>query len=414
MRTPLQITTEKPWRLLIFLALTVLLCNCGISQESARKELAKLGKDFSPASFIECVGNGDKQAVRLFIEAGMDVNAPIAQGGTALAIAAVKGNPELVKMLLDKGANPNAAMTSGTSKGVTPLMAAVAGGHLEVVKLLLAKGAKINSKDDHGLAALDYAKAKNNPDILSTLWEHGAPFVTDATLAKLMEQFRLDLHAKAARGMSAGESPDGCRKFVAEQLLIFQQEQRFTTNQLVEARVCAFRTVSGVVEKSAMEERINAAGAVGSNEKNLATIKSFVEFLKELQSDPSVQGGSLLMAAQMDEAGIVKWLLDQRADVNAKDEQGFTPLMWAALKGHVTTIQVLLGASADVNSKDRTGWTATMWAASQGRTDALKMLLSKRPDLNALNNEGKTAVMIAKVMNQTAAVVLLKDAGAKE
>jgi FOG: Ankyrin repeat len=233
-------------------------------------------------------------------------------------------------------------------------------------------------------------------------------------MSKMLDQFRRDLHGKAVRSMIAGESPDGARKFIAEQLLSFENEQRFTTNQLIEARVCAFRTVSSAVEKFAMEESINASGAIGGNEQNRETIKAFTEFLMELQSDPVVQAGALMVAAEMGEAGIVKWLLAQGAKADARDDRGFTPLIWAALKGQQNTVQVLLDADADVNAQDHDGWTATMWAASQGQVDALKMILSKIRDVNAVNNDGKTALAIATAMNQAAVVVVLKEAGAKE
>jgi ankyrin repeat protein len=278
----------------------------------------------------------------------------------------------------------------------------------------LDKGAKVNLKDEQGLTALDYAKAQTNLDILNVLWDHGAAFVTDAALAKILEQFRFDLHAKAARSMIAHESPDSCRKFIAEQLLNFQSEQRFTTNQLVEARVCAFRTVSDVVEKSAMEESINASGAVGTSVQNQETIKAFSDFLRELQRDPPVQSKALISAAEIGESGIVKWLLDQHADADAKDDQGITPLMWAALKGSGPTVKILLDAGANVNATDYNGWSATMWSASQGRIETLRMLLAKKPNLHATNKDGKTALIIARAMNQAAAAAVLKEGGATE
>jgi ankyrin repeat protein len=362
-------------------------------------------------SFIECVGDNDKQAVKLFIEAGFDINTPADSGITALHIAAMKGNTDIVKMLLDKGANPNAAVTSGAEKGSTPLMAAVAGGYVEIVKLLVAKGADVNAKDDHGLTALDYAATEQTgQDIMKVLWDHGAPMVTDAALAKSLEQFQSDLRAKAVRSMTAGESPDGSRKLIGEQLLNFQQ-QGFTTNQLLEARVSAFNAIWDASVRFVQ---------LGENpDKDREAIKPFVEFCKELQTDPTVQRDLLLTAAGEGDAGRVKWLLDNGADVNVKSESGFTPLTFAIQtdKGGypVKTVEVLLDAGADCNSKQGPyGTTPTMSAAYLGNTDILKLILSKKPDVNAANATGQTALQIARAANHSEAVVLLKDAGAKE
>jgi serine/threonine-protein phosphatase 6 regulatory ankyrin repeat subunit B len=44
-------------------------------------------------------------------------------------------------------------------------------------------------------------------------------------------------------------------------------------------------------------------------------------------------------------------LLAAGADVNAKDKDGVTALMWASQGGHITVVQALLAAKADVNAK---------------------------------------------------------------
>ena len=56
------------------------------------------------------------------------------------------GNETMVQCLLDAGADVNAA----TSKQVSPLILACEHGHLDVVKLLVDKGANIEHKDCHG------------------------------------------------------------------------------------------------------------------------------------------------------------------------------------------------------------------------------------------------------------------------
>ncbi len=399
-------------QLLCLLGVAALLVGCGSSPESARQNLAKLGKDFTPATFIECDGNGDKEAVRLFLAAGMDVNAPGDGGITALAAAAMKGNTELVRTLLDKGANPNLAATAGAVEGTTPLMVAATGGHAEVVKLLLAKGAEVNAKDAKGLCAVDYAG--NNQNVLQPLWERGAPFITTAAMNELFKRFHGELHVKVVQSLLNYESPDACRKLVAEQLANYQDRLKFTTNQLLEARIRIFKTAFRAVEKVGMEESIDASGVAGANPKRRESIKQFVEWLKELQADPVVQREALLTAADDDEPGTVKWLLAQGANANVRSDAGLAPLMFAAAKGHRNVAQVLIDAGADVNMKGYKGWTATMFAASQGRIEVLKMLLAKKPDVNAVNDDGQTALALAQARNQTEAVVALKDAGAKE
>jgi hypothetical protein len=70
-------------------------------------------------------------------------------GATPLYYAAVIGHQVVVKLLLDKDADPNSKEDVG---GATPLYNAVENGHQEVVKLLLDKDADPNTKEDRSSA----------------------------------------------------------------------------------------------------------------------------------------------------------------------------------------------------------------------------------------------------------------------
>lgn len=74
-------------------------------------------------------------------------------GWTALHYAAMTGNVDLVRVLLD-----HHAFVDAESPGkITPLMMAARAGHVEVVKLLLEEGAIVTLRNDAGLSAEDFA-----------------------------------------------------------------------------------------------------------------------------------------------------------------------------------------------------------------------------------------------------------------
>ncbi|MBL1264185.1 ankyrin repeat domain-containing protein [Methylomicrobium sp. RS1] len=96
---------------------------------TARKDLKEMGVDYTEQQFAKSAGEGDMTAVNLFLEAGMDVNAG---GGAALGLAAGRGQLEMVKLLLSKGAKPTA----------NSLQFARTRGHAEIEKILVEAGAK--------------------------------------------------------------------------------------------------------------------------------------------------------------------------------------------------------------------------------------------------------------------------------
>ncbi|KPL20242.1 MAG: hypothetical protein AMJ75_12065, partial [Phycisphaerae bacterium SM1_79] len=69
-------------------------------------------------------------------------------------------------------------------------------------------------------------------------------------------------------------------------------------------------------------------------------------------SDKSEQ---LIQASKDGNIQSVKNLLSESANVNAKDYQNRTPLMWAAYNGHTEVIKLLLEKNADVNAKTNGG-----------------------------------------------------------
>ena len=79
----------------------------------------------------------------------------------------------------------------------------------------------------------------------------------------------------------------------------------------------------------------------------------------------------------------VRQLVDAGADVNAKDNNGWTPLRWAASEGHADAARLLVDAGADVNAKDNNGWTPLRWAASEGHADVARLLVDAGADVNA-------------------------------
>ena len=96
-------------------------------------------------------------------------------------------------------------------------------------------------------------------------------------------------------------------------------------------------------------------------------------------------------------------------DVNARQTDGSTALLWAVYKGDADQVRTLLKAGADASIANEFGATPLSEAARTGNTQILAMLLKAGADPKAVNQEGETALHeVARTGNIESARLLLK------
>lgn len=116
-------------------------------------------------------GTGNEALAELLLEYGADVNEPDQMGKTPLVRAAHMGQTEMVRWLLQHGANPAGRTASDREgpTGFTPLHIAVIQNHAGIVELLLVHGADASATDDEGRTPLDWAHIKGLPGLVELL-----------------------------------------------------------------------------------------------------------------------------------------------------------------------------------------------------------------------------------------------------
>ena len=113
----------------------------------------------------------DIEKMRLLLARGAEIDAKTERERTPLSLAAsLRFDIAPLKLLLDKGANPNIASINGQ----TPLMSAAGAGNVEAMELLLAKKADPLAVAGSGAVALIAAAASRNPEAVKLLLEYGA------------------------------------------------------------------------------------------------------------------------------------------------------------------------------------------------------------------------------------------------
>jgi len=123
-------------------------------------------------------------------------------------------------------------------------------------------------------------------------------------------------------------------------------------------------------------------------------------------------GDTALMSA-VDDIDILKVLIDAGADVNARNEFGVTPIMYAAVRyDSQEAIPLLVRAGADVNAADRDGRTALMFAAVDGREDLVRALLDAGADPTARDSENMSVWAFAAQSEDEEVIRMIEAAGA--
>jgi len=126
----------------------------------------------TPDDLLDAVRRGDPAGVRAALDAGVPVDTPFRYERTALSFATDRASLEIVRLLLERGADPN---KKDTFYGATPMTWASGKGNVEMVRLLLEHGAQagaelLNDAVDNGsseLVALALEKVKLGADDLS-------------------------------------------------------------------------------------------------------------------------------------------------------------------------------------------------------------------------------------------------------
>lgn len=308
-----------------------------------RNELAIRNISFNANSFVKAAATGDIDVVHMFLKSDMSPNARSDQKVIAsekrlpaicpaLTAAAILGHAEVVRILLDAGADPNAK----DGNGRTALFPAVTTNYTEIVRLLLDKGADPNIRDSVlGLPALHYAASIDpNPEMLKLLLDRGA---------------------NPNASLQPGDS--------SISVLTFAVGHGDT------------ESVKILLDRGAQADVKDLANAAWLDHAEIVTLLwGQIARRNERMPDDVLFSGVLSR-----KAGMVKMLIDLGADPNVVGTggivEGDTPLIFAAGMGDAETVRLLLQRGANPALKGRDGRTALMRAREFKRDAVIKILL---------------------------------------
>jgi uncharacterized protein len=360
----------------------------------------KAANEYGATPLYAAAANADPAMTVKFLAAGADANAALLSGETPLMEAARRGNLATVRALLSAGANPNAQEANG---GQTALMWAVAERHAAVIEELVRGGAGVQPGSKTGFTALMFAAQQGDANAIRILIGAGAK-PNDATPKSKLTPLIIAsamAHADAVTALldnGADANAMDSRGYTSLHLLVRDSDYGIDLKS-----------------KDAIVKTVRALLAHGAN----PNLRLKQERPHKTVTEVTLQGATpLLLAAEVNNLGAVKALLEGGADPLIPTEKGTTPLILAAGAGTdvlrprspeeramaVETAKYLVEHGADVNAAGEYGWTALHAAAYQGLNDVVAFLVSKGAKLDAKDGFGQTPLSISMS-------VLVKDIG---
>ena len=147
------------------------------------------------------------------------------------------------------------------------------------------------------------------------------------------------------------------------------------------------------------------------NTGNINEVKALLQ--KGADVNAKFSGMPLLWWAH--NADMARLLTENGANINARDNNGNTVLMWlSGPKLNEDVARILIEKEADLNARNNEGWTALMGAADNGSAAIAHLLIEKGAQVNVRDKYGRTALMMAEQQPYYEIVHILKEAGARE
>ncbi|MCR5764051.1 MAG: ankyrin repeat domain-containing protein [Treponema sp.] len=314
-------------------------------------------------------------SIKTLLELGADINASDEKDQTPLMYSTFYDSKDAAELLLSY---KNIKINARDITGSTALYRAAAHGSFEVLKILIEHGAEKDFVNCFGETALVRSIINRNSAIACFLIESG----TDVNLSNGKKRTPIFACATynclsiAEKLIGAGASPN---------IIDMQGE-----SALIEA---AERDSEDVIKlflnlHSFSEQEIEKA-VIRSSLKGLCNSTSLIlENSGKNQKKNSF--AALISACLKDCHNLINICMDFGCDINDTLYFKMTPLMIACYAGAEKAAAQLIDCGADVNRADSEGITALMYAASKNNPALIMLLLQKGADRNALDKSGKS------------------------
>ena len=393
----------------------------------------------------EAIWRGEAEILEVLLEAGADPNAPLDYGShlyNAIWLEDVDRQVRLkmVTVLVGAGADVNWTDNAGYPE---ILLGAVRTEDPEAVRILIEAGADPHTEPDR----VPLLSVVTNEEIARMLVEAGAPRSHDSKVASAASEVQVRIEGSSHQGTTitvngqqvacGGPGQPGCFE---ETLRAVEQASRETTPQLHtaatngdKAEVERLLSLGVAVDPDSIEAAISGENPEivrmlldAWDDKSQRDLQRALELTVTKGGHPDIARaivdagaevgpwGLLFYTAEAEEANpeMVQVLVEAGAEIDAKDNAGWTPLLVAASRGNEGMMRALIAAGADFHAEYEGMVKLLDHAIQREDIEMVRVLLNAGVDANATDDSGDPLLYRAILEDNPDIMRVLLDAGA--
>ncbi|KAL6878817.1 ankyrin repeat-containing domain protein [Trichoderma novae-zelandiae] len=348
-------------------------------------------------------GQGHAEIAKILVEEGkIDIEIKDEDGFTTLYFGCIWGHHDVVKLLLDMGADPHMGIKmEDPPEKWSPLLVAIDDGYENCVKLLLDKGANPNLPGPSVLGtAIRYAAVKGHLGICEMLVDSGAdpnsPLIEPPILTQVITDYEASERQMEVFDFLLSQNADVNAKDASGTPVLIHA---CTSTQKVEF---AQRLLKHGADINLLDSLNRSALFVATRDKEGELAKLLVDKganVNEMNSDNLTP-----LYYAVPEPDIVKLLLEKGADPNKSGKGGFSCLMYAAWFNHSETAELLLEHGAKIDEAyeeddSNQGRTSLYFAVSESSTEAIRVLAERGANLKHVSADGVPVIHHAAILD---------------
>ncbi|XP_052011196.1 ankyrin repeat and KH domain-containing protein 1 isoform X8 [Apodemus sylvaticus] len=347
---------------------------------------------------MEAASAGHVEVARVLLDHGAGINTHSNEfKESALTLACYKGHLDMVRFLLEAGADQE----HKTDEMHTALMEACMDGHVEVARLLLDSGAQVNMPADSFESPLTLAACGGHVELAALLIERGANLeeVNDEGYTPLMEAAREGHEEMVALLLAQGAN-------------INAQTEETQETALTLACCGGFSEVADFLIKAGADIELGCSTPLmeASQEGHLELVKYLLTAGANVHATTATGDTALTYACENGHTDVADVLLQAGAHLEHESEGGRTPLMKGARAGHLCTVQFLISKGANVNrATANNDHTVVSLACAGGHLAVVELLLAHGADPTHRLKDGSTMLIEAAKGGHTNVVSYLLD-----